>query len=57
MSSEIAGLLTNDVKRHAMRKRAYGGQPIDDVGANGQAPSRELRESTRARPACDRASG
>ena len=33
------------------------GQPIDDVGANGQAPSRELRESTRARPACDRASG
>ena len=23
MSSEIAGLLTNDVKRHAMRKRAY----------------------------------
>ncbi len=23
MSTEIAGLLTNDVRRHAMRKRAY----------------------------------
>ena len=47
VGGEIAGLQTNDVKRHGMRKRAYAATD-DDVGANGQAPSRELRERASA---------
>ena len=44
IGSEIAGLLTDDARRQAMRKRAYVEQPIDDLGANRGALPRRLRK-------------
>ena len=47
MSAEIAGLLTDDVRRHRHAQTRLRGEPIDDLGANGQALSRGLRDYAR----------
>ncbi len=57
ISSEIAALLTDDVRRHAMRNASLRSKPIDDLAGNGQAISHSLRKCARTHPARQVASG
>ena len=57
MGTEIAGLLTNDVRRHAMRKRAYAASRSMTWAQTAKRYLASFRDGTRARPACNRASG
>ena len=57
LSAEIAGLLTNDVRRHAMRKRAYAASRSMTWAQTAKRYLASLRDCTRARRACNAASG
>ena len=49
LSAEITGLLTNDVRRHSMRKRAYAASRSMTWAQTAKRISRELRDRMRAR--------
>ena len=51
IGNEIAALLTNDVRRHAMRKRAYAASRSMTWRGDGRALSHGLRDCARAEPA------
>ena len=51
LSTEIAGLLTNDVRRHAMRKRAYAASRSMTWAQTAKRYLASLRDGTRAHPA------
>ena len=53
IGSEIAGLLADDVRRHAMRKRAYAASRSMTWAQTAEALSRGLRERARERRTCD----
>ena len=43
IGKEISALLVNDVRRHAMRKRAYAASRCDDLATSGQSVLGDLR--------------